>query len=341
MRNAANFCIVIISILLALIFGQSLIIPFLFAFLLWFLTMEFRKQLDRAAFVKKYLPNWLKNIIVFALMIWSIGFIAEILSNSIHTLSASYEKYETNIEATILKIEEIFQINLEQLFNTAKGNFEFSNELKSILNGLSGMLGNTFIIIIYALFIFLEEKSFKEKLKIIFIQKDQYQKFNSILAKIEIAIFDYLRLKTIVSFLTGLLSYLVLSLIGIDSPFFWAFLIFLLNYIPTVGSLIATIFPATYSLIQFGEFSPFIIILIAVGTVQLIVGNIIEPKVMGKSLNISPLVTILALAVWGKIWGITGMVLSVPITVVMIIMFSQFEKTKAIAIMLTENGEIE
>ena len=341
MKNAANFCIVIISTLLALIVGQSLIMPFLFAFFLWFLTREFRKQLDRLAFVKKHLPNWLKNIIVFTLMIWSIGFIAEILSNNILTLSASYEKYQTNVESTILKIEENFNINLEQSINDAKGKFEFGNILKSILNALSGMLGNAFMIIIYAIFIFLEESNFKEKLKKILIGEGQHEKFNSVLSKIELAIFDYIRLKTIVSFLTGLLSYLVLHLIGIDSPFFWAFLIFLLNYIPTVGSLFATIFPALYSLIQFGEFSPFIITLLSVGAVQLIVGNIIEPKVMGKSLNISPLVTILALAVWGKIWGITGMVLSVPITVVMIIVFSQVEKTKALAIMLTENGKIE
>lgn len=101
------------------------------------------------------------------------------------------------------------------------------------------------------------------------------------------------------------------------------------------------VFPAVFSLLQFGEVTPFLIVLIAVGCIQVIVGNIIEPKLFGKSLNLSPLVTILSLAVWGKIWGITGMVLSVPITVIMIIIFSQFEKTKSVAILLSENGDIE
>ena len=122
---------------------------------------------------------------------------------------------------------------------------------------------------------------------------------------------------------------------------FWAFLIFLLNFIPTIGSLIATIFPAAYSLLQFGEFSPALLVLVIVGTIQLVVGNIVEPRVMGSSMNISPLVTILALTFWGMIWGITGMILSIPIMVVLVIIFSQFESTRPIAILLSEKGEIE
>nr|WP_299218998.1 AI-2E family transporter [uncultured Aquimarina sp.] len=131
-----------------------------------------------------------------------------------------------------------------------------------------------------------------------------------------------------------------LALMDVDAPFFWALLMFLLNYIPTVGSLIATIFPAVFSLVQFGEFTPFLIILIGLGILEWFVGNVLEPKIMGNSLNISPLVTIIALVIWGQIWGITGMLLSVPITVTMVIICSQFKNTKAIAILLSENGEL-
>lgn len=341
MRNAANFVIVATAILLALIYGQNLIIPFVFAFLFWFLTSEIRKLMDRIPFIKKYFPVWLKNVFVFILMVMGLGTVADILSHSINSLSASYEQYEPNIASMMQEIGVIFQIDVGKSIEAAMGDFDFGNALKNILNGLSGLLGNTFMIIIYAIFIFLEESSFKEKVKKLFLTEEHHQNFNNVLGKIETSVFDYLRLKTIVSLLTGTLSYIVLALVGIDSPIFWAFLIFLLNYIPTIGSLIATLFPAAFSLIQFGEFSTFAIVLVAVGGVQVVVGNIIEPKIMGKSLNLSPLVTIIALAVWGQIWGVTGMILSVPITVSMVIVFSQFEKTKRIAIMLSENGEIE
>ena len=128
---------------------------------------------------------------------------------------------------------------------------------------------------------------------------------------------------------------------GVDAAFFWAFLMFALNYIPTIGSLIATLFPAFFSLVQFGEIQPFIIILVGLGIAEWFVGNVLEPRLMGKSLNLSPLVTILALIVWGQIWGITGMLLSTPITVVMLIIFSQFESTRGIAVMLSESGDID
>ena len=197
------------------------------------------------------------------------------------------------------------------------------------------------MIVIYALFIFLEESSLIKKSRKIFPTEEGFNRMNKILEKIEFSISNYLRLKTYVSILTGVLSYLVLMLVGVDSAPFWAFLIFLLNYVPTIGSLVATVFPAFFCLIQFGEFTPFLIVLIAVGAVQVVVGNVVEPRLFGKSLNVSPLITILSLAVWGKIWGVTGMVLSVPITVIMIIVFSQFEKTKSIAIILSENGEVD
>ena len=161
------------------------------------------------------------------------------------------------------------------------------------------------------------------------------------LHKINTSVSNYIRLKTYVSLLTGGVGYVFLAIMGVDAPFFWALLIFLLNYIPTVGSLVATIFPAFFSLVQFGELPPFLTILIGLGLVQWLIGNVLEPKIMGRSLNLSPLVTILALVVWGQIWGIIGMLLSVPITVVMVIIFSQIESTRHIAITLSETGEID
>jgi predicted PurR-regulated permease PerM len=141
--------------------------------------------------------------------------------------------------------------------------------------------------------------------------------------------------------MTGFCSYIVLLLVGVEAPLFWAFLIFILNFIPTVGSLIATLFPAIFALFQFGEFSQSLIILSVVGSIQVVFGNFVEPKLMGSTLNISPLVVFLTLALWGLIWGITGMLLSVPITVSIIIIMSEFPGTRPIAILLSQKGLIK
>ena len=197
------------------------------------------------------------------------------------------------------------------------------------------------MILVYLLFIFLEEVHFYNKLKLAISENNNQAKIAKLLQRIESSIGNYLGLKTLVSFCTGILSYFVLMIIGIDAPFFWAFLIMLLNFIPTIGSLIATLFPATYALLQFGSIEPFLVILLTVGLIQVFIGNVVEPKLMGNTLNISSLATLLALSIWGSIWGITGMFLSVPITVIMIIIFSQFKSTKAVAILLSEKGAVD
>ena len=342
MKNSANFIIIIVVTIATLVIGKGILIPFIFALIFWFLTREIRKTIYKIPFAKKFIPIWLSNIFVFTFIILSFGFVSGIITNSITDLSTSYSKYEPNIDAIIKSLDAYFHIDIIKSVTSVIGDFNYGSVLGNIANGISSLLGDTFMIIIYALFIFLEEGSFKKKLVKMFDKKENsYANMQAILNKIEFSISNYLRLKTYVSLLTGFLSYFVLLMVGVDSAPFWAFLIFLLNYIPTIGSLIATVFPAIFSLIQFGEFPPFLIVLFAVGGVQVVVGNIIEPKLFGKSLNLSPLVTILSLAIWGKIWGVTGMILSVPITVIMIIIFSQFDKTKNISIFLSESGDVD
>lgn len=342
MKNASNFIIVTVAIIATLVIGKGILIPFIFAIIFWFLTREIRKTIYRIPFAKRFIPFWLSNVFVFTFIVLGFGFISEIITNSISNLTTSYSEYEPNIDAIIKRFNAYFHIDIVTSLKSVIGDFDYGSFLGDIANGISSLLGDTFMIIIYALFIFLEESNFKKKLQKVFMSSQNNSKsFQSILKKIEDSISNYLRLKTYVSLLTGILSYFVLLLVGVDGAPFWAFLIFLLNYIPTIGSLVATAFPAIFCLVQFGEFPPFLIVLFAVGSIQVVVGNIVEPKVFGKSLNLSPLVTILSLAVWGEIWGITGMILSVPITVIMIIIFSQFEKTKNIAIFLSENGNVD
>ena len=107
--------------------------------------------------------------------------------------------------------------------------------------------------------------------------------------------------KTLLSLLTGIISYVVLISVGLDLAGFWAFVIFLLAYIPTIGSLLGVVFPALMALLQFGGGSEFLTIAVGLGAAQLVIGNVLEPRMMGKSLNLSSLVVIISLAVWGSI----------------------------------------
>ena len=231
MKSAANFIIVFTAVIAVLVIGKGILIPFIFALVFWFLTREIRNGIYKLPFAKKYMPKWLSNLIVFTIMIFGFSFVSDIITANISTISASYQKYEPNVTGTLEKLGSYLHIDILESLKSFVGKFDYSSYLTSIANGISGLLGDTFMIIIYALFIFLEESSFKEKFKKMFTHKNRFDSANIMISKIEASISSYLRLKTYVSLLTGILSYIVLVIVGVDSAFFWAFLIFLLNYI--------------------------------------------------------------------------------------------------------------
>lgn len=341
MKNLAYTSIAIAGIITLLIVGESILVPFVFGLLLWFVARSIKNLLEKIPFVKRFFPKWITSLLVFGILILGVGFISKMLTSSISSLLTSYESYQNNLNVVLLNINSMLHIDIYESVESALGDFDFSSILSNIANSISGIFSETFMIILYTLFIFLEESNFKDKLVRMTASKESHDKMNTILQKVNSSVANYLRLKTLVSLLTGFLSYLALLFVGVDAPIFWAFLIFLLNYIPTIGSLIATLFPSIFCLVQFGELTPFVTVLIAVGVIQVVIGNVVEPRIMGKSLNLSPLATILALSLWGQIWGVVGMIISVPITVILVIILSQFEGARNIALLLSEKGELE
>lgn len=340
LRNLAYLSVVSITVITALIYGQSLLVPFILGILLWFIIHEFKAYMNRIPLVKNRFPSWVTTLASSLLLIGFVILVVEILIVNINNLSLSYKNYETNVEHILDDINTNYNFNVLDSVKNYINNFDFGSILSRLIGSLSSLMSNVFMVLLYAVFTLLEETHFDTKMKEIFIHETHHERFDLISSKIEHSIAEYFKLKTFVSLITGVLSYIALMFIGLDSPGFWAFLIFILNFIPTIGSLVGTLFPAIFCIFQFGELWPCVLVLVIVGTIQLIVGNYIEPRVMGSSMNISPLVTIISLSFWGLIWGITGMILSVPISVVMIIIMSQFKRTKKLAILLSEKGEV-
>ncbi len=341
MKKLAYAVIGIAGVLALLILGESILLPFVYGVVLWFLSRYFKNLLYQIPFLKKRVPNWLVNTFVFLIVLIGLSLVSGLITTNITALLENSTTYKTNLDKVLNTVNRTFQVDLYEQVSSAIDTFDYAAILGTIADTLSGALGDFIMIILYAAFIFSEESSLSKKIKKFFDNPAQYERTSSILKKINGASSDYIRLKTYVSLLTGAVGYVFLLFMGVDAAFFWAFLMFALNYIPTVGSLVATLFPAIFSLVQFGEFTPFIIILAGLGAIEWFIGNVLEPRLMGNSLNLSPLVTILALIIWGKIWGITGMLLSVPITVVMVIIFSQFESTRGVAILLSKDGDID
>ena len=197
------------------------------------------------------------------------------------------------------------------------------------------MMGNTFLIFLIILFILMEFGSFSVKAKAILSGSDKsISYFSTILQNIR----HYLGIKTLVCLSIGILIYLALLIIGVDYPLLWALIAGLMNYIPNIGSIIATIPTVLFALVQLGLGGA----LWTLGSFMLIhnvLGNFIEPRIMGKGLGLSTLVVFLSLLFWGFILGMVGMFLSVPFTMTIKIILEQNEKTRWLAILLGTPAE--
>lgn len=327
-------------IIIVLVYAQNIILPFIFALLIWFVIKHTRGLIDKIGFIKKYIPRWIKTILAAVVVFGFVVFTVQILIINIQHLSHSYNKYGENIITITNKLNSTFNIDVSKEINHFVNEFDVTLYLESIFNSLSDILGDMVLIIFYVMFLFFEEALFRNKISLIFTDENKLNNVKGTLRKIDKTLARYIILKSLLNLLIAVLSFIVLLSVGIDSPIFWAFLIFVLNFIPSVGAILGSVLPFLFALIQFGEFIPAIVILLGTGSLSMLVGSLVDPKVMGNTLNISPLVAILSLAIWGSIWGVTGMLLSVPITVAMIIVLSQFPKTKPLAILLSEKGKV-
>lgn len=339
-QKIAYSLIIAIGVVIILIYGKTLLLPFVFAIMLWFIIKAIRGLFDKLRIKGRAMPMWFKNILAFTIVFLVMSLLGKLLSVNISKISKVLPEYQQNIDSMVAYLNTAFGIDIYSWVKDYSVDLDLSVIITPILNSLSDLLGSAFMVIIYVIFLLIEEAVFPLKLKAVFNEPDRYSRSNSIFEKLNVSLNNYFALKTLVSLVTGLLSYVILLIIEVDFAFFWAFLIFTFNFIPTIGSMVATLFPSLIALVQFNSFSYFFLVLALIGAVQIAVGNFLEPKLMGNSLNISPLVVIISLMFWGTIWGVLGMIMSVPITVMLIIVFAQFNTTKGIAIMLSSRGKV-
>lgn len=332
--------LIFIASIFILYIGKPLLMPLTLAVIAWFVIKELLMYLDKVHIKSYKIPKFLQNIITFLIVLGSFFLFSSIIMNSAENIQEKIPEYEANLTLMIQEFHLPIDVDYKSWLTKFTDQFNLSSILGLAVSSVSSIFSNAVLILLYLIFILIESSSFKNKLNELYPNGANKEHVDSILASINTSMSNYITLKTLTSFLTGFLSYIVLSIIGVDFAIFWAYLIFLLNFIPSIGSMIATVFPVLLALLQFGTLLQPGIVLIAVGSIQVLVGNFLEPKLMGNSLNVSPLVVLISLAFWGWLWGVVGMIISVPITIMMIIVCAQFKDLRWIAVILSSDGKL-
>jgi len=295
-----------------------------------------------------YPIDWLKKKKVpktMALLIVLIGitiifiFFVQVIGTSLSSFSENVDAYENNLkEMGNGMLTSLNSYGMHISFSKISNLFDISKAMNitaTLLAGLGNFMGNAFTIFFLTVFLLLEIDSIGVKTELSFQHsKNSYSYLNSIIKNIR----HYLTIKTLTSLFTSILIWISLIVIGVDYAIIWALIAFLLNYIPNFGSIIAAIPAVLFSLIQLGYHGAFLTTVVFI-TVNMIIGNIVEPKMMGKGLGLSTYVVFVSLLFWGFVLGTAGMFLSVPLTMAIKIILEQNPKTKWIAIFLGSEQE--
>ncbi len=339
--TVAAVAITLTAVIALLVVGKALLLPFAVAIIIWYIIDALSVSLNRLHIGQ--LRPFRHGALLMALLIIGllISGVLSMIGDTVEQVRIAAPGYQDNAQQILGKFSQLTGIQVAPAIQQWASQLNLGTLIATFAAGVMALAGDAGMVAIYVAFLLLEQRYFSIKIKLLFPDKGKRQKVLLVMHQIQVQIRRYLYLKTMMSALTGVLSYLVLIWVGVDYAPFWALLIFLLNYIPTIGSLVAVALPTILALVQFDTLTPFLILLVSLGSLQMLIGNVLEPRLLGSSLNLSPLVVILALSLWGQIWGIIGMFLSVPITVISMIILSHFPATRPVAIMLSENGRLQ
>ncbi len=352
---ARSFHALAIAIMIGFIayIGRGVLMPLVVAGFLGFLIYTLKENVRRTPFVGQYIPNWCGFLIAFLLIGASAMLFVEIIRSNVETLLEEWPNYEARLSA-IFKDGLAIVRSMDFLPRELVGGVEQLQQsavslirpvLAQIAGSLSSLTSNflTFItIFLYLVFMLIERGRIFKKINLLGANARERRVINETLGDIAAMVRQYITVKTMSNLITASVSYAIMLIIGIQFAGFWALLIFVLNYIPIFGAASAITLPVMLALVQpdGGGLRLSIITLVSLIGAEQIMSNGIEPRIVGRSLNLSPLVILFSLSVWGALWGFAGLLLSVPITVTVMIIMTQFKSTRPIAIMLSDDGKI-
>ena len=335
--NAVISFAAVIIIVIGLQMAKDLLVPFLFAVFLALITVRPMLWMQ-----KHRVPTVVAVLIIVSLILLILAVLGTIVGASVAEFTAALPAYQERLDVYIDGVVALLSTRLDgdEAFQSLGDLIDpgwAMGLVATILNSLRGVLTNIFLIIFTMIFILLEASTVETKVAAAFGRSTQSLKRPRVfLANLG----NYLGIKTVVSIATGLAAGLLTWALGVDFPLLWAMLAFLLNYIPTIGSIIAAVPAVLVALVQLG---PGEAMATAVGFVgiNMVFGNIIEPRLMGFGVGVSPLVVFIGLFFWGWVFGPMGMLLSVPLTMTLKLALESDKRTRWIAILIGSERDAE
>ena len=322
-----------------LVVGRSILVPIVTSVISVYLMVSATDALKGLPLLR-HMPTPVLRICVLTVFAAVVYVFAVVVAATVRDIAAVAPIYQQNIEDLLGRVETRFDVDTREIFTDAVavtfGQLNLRATILSVLGSFTIVGMSIFLIVVYAGFLMAEREGFAAKISAAFTDGETAERTKTIVAHINRQIGEYLTVKTLINIILGAICLVILLVFGADFAFFWAIVIALLNYIPYVGSLLAVAFPVALSLAQTGSLWHTAGLAAFLITAQVTVGNWLEPRMIGRQMNLSPFVVLVALSVWSALWGVPGAILAVPMTAMITIVLGAFASTRFVAVLLAD-----
>ena len=335
-RNALVL-LAVIAVGAALAWGAAILTPLAVAIFLMVMVDGFSRLLMRRA----GLPGWAAMPAAIAILVAALGVTLAIVADNSVDFANQLVGAAPRLNVVIASIAGLFGMAVPPTVQGLIDQLNPSRYLGALVGALQSFGSAALYALIYLGFLIASRQGFRHKADKLFPDLQERRNAGEVFVRIRDGIERYLWIQTVTGAAMAVGSGLAMAALGLPNAAFWAFLIFLASYIPVLGGLVGSLLPPLFALLQFQEYWRAIVLFGLLQAIFFVVGNVIQPRMQRDSLNIDPVVVLLSLAFWGAVWGVAGMFLSTPLTVMAIIILAQFPGSRWIAILLSGDGEPE
>jgi len=340
----ASGMVITLIVGVVLYLGKNVLVPIVLAILAVYVVLGLLRALERPHLAGRRLPLSVRYTLTLACIAAALAALGYLFMSTMDHALAQGPRYQLQLLEAIQRGAAMLNIEREPTWATLRdallGQISFQRLIAGALSSVSSILGSFVVVFLYVAFLLLERRVIDDKIAALSDDPTAVSRIRGVIERINARIGSYLALKTLLSVVLALVSWGVMRLMGLELAGFWAVTTGLLNFIPYLGTVISVALPVLMAIVQFGDLGSVLALLAALSVVQFVIGNFIDPYVMGNSLNLSPVAILASLTVWSGLWGMAGAFLAVPVTAIMAIVLSEFHATRPVAVLLSGNGKL-
>ncbi|MEQ9694581.1 AI-2E family transporter [Shimia sp. SDUM112013] len=324
--------------------AHAILVPIVWGALLAFLMDGISREMERLPVYTRIVPPWMRMtmtaIVLFLFLFLGVGFFARNMEPVVRAIPTYVDSLSVIVSEQAGRFDYEVELTWQSIDKLLDDNIDLQVALRYALNSLSYSAGYVALVCLYAILFLFERNAIKTKISAI-VPDDEaraqvWQTIDMLISQIG----TYFTMKTLINVVLGVICYLIFLVFGVEFAAFFAVLTAIFNYIPYVGSWIAMALPMLFAVGQFGLSSELLLLFASLSAAQFGIGYFWEPRLMGRSMNISPVVVMVSLAAWTAIWGGAGAILSVILTSAVVTIMALFPGSRPLAILLTNDGNL-